>query len=61
MPTQRLRDAGVIGLALALALAIFVVFDDAIIGIAIGAAFYAIANRLLGTRTVGTDRHAGHR
>jgi ABC-2 type transport system permease protein len=56
-PRRRSGVAGVIGLALGLALAIFVVFGDAVIGIAVGAASYAIANRVLSARTTGTARH----
>ena len=53
---NRLMNGAIIGLGVALAVAVFVLTDDAVIGIAAGAGFYAIATRLTKARTGRIDR-----
>ena len=59
--TDRRVNVAVIGVAVVIAAAVFLLFDDAVIGIAVGAGCYAIANRILKARTGHTDRHYSHR
>ena len=50
--------------AVAIAAAVFFIVDDTVIGIALGAGFYAIAHKIVPTRsdrTEHTDRHHSHR
>ena len=59
-----MTSAILIGIAVAIAAAVFFIVDDAVIGIALGAGFYAIAHKIVPTRsdrTEHTDRHYSHR
>ena len=46
-----MTSAILIGIAVAIAAAVFFIVDDAVIGIALGAGFYAIAHKILTTRS----------
>ena len=50
-----------IGVAVGIAAAVFLLLDDAVIGIAIGAGCYAIATRTLKARSRRMDRHYSQR
>ena len=54
-------DVAVIGGALLVAAVVFLLSRDAVIGIAVGAGGYAIANRVVKARTRRADRHYSHR
>ena len=45
-----MTSAILIGIAVAIAAAVFFIVDDAVIGIALGAGFYAIAHKIVTTR-----------
>ena len=53
----RRLNVALIGVAVPIAAAVFVLFDDAVIGIAVGASCCAIANRIVKARAGRTDRH----
>ena len=50
-PTERRTQLTLIGIAILAATAVFLLFDDAVIGIAVGAGFYAIAHRVVRARS----------
>jgi hypothetical protein len=50
--TDRWMDVALIGVAVLIAAAVFLLFDDAVIGIAVGAGCYAILNRIVKARLV---------
>jgi ABC-2 type transport system permease protein len=56
-----MKTAILIGVAVGIAAAVFFILDDAVIGIALGAGFYAIAHKIVPTRTEHIDRHYSHR
>jgi ABC-2 type transport system permease protein len=64
-PTRRvIPSAIVIGIALCIAAAVYFLLDDAVIGIALGAGFYAIAHKIVTTRRTPiehTDHHYSDR
>ncbi|MGZ4690011.1 MAG: ABC transporter permease [Acidimicrobiia bacterium] len=53
---DRLMSAALIGIAIAMAATVFLLFDDAVIGIAVGAGCFAIASRIAKARTTRRAR-----
>ena len=54
--TERWMNVILIGAAVSIGAAVFLLFDDAVIGIAIGAGCYAVANRILKARNGHVDQ-----